>query len=51
MTVGKTADDSNVSIFTKYGVTVYKEEDVLITYQKSPLSSARKMNVADTKYH
>ena len=31
MSVGKTADDGNVSIFTKDGVTVYKEEDVLIT--------------------
>ena len=25
MSLGKTADDGNVSIFTKYGVTVYKE--------------------------
>jgi len=31
MSVGKTADDGNVSIFTKDGVSVYKEEDVLIT--------------------
>ena len=31
MSVGKTADDGNVSIFTKEGVAVYKEEDVLIT--------------------
>ena len=31
MSVGKTADDDNISIFTKEGVTVYKEEDVLIT--------------------
>ena len=28
MSVGKTADDDNVLIFTKKGVTVYKEEDV-----------------------
>ncbi len=27
----KTADDGNISIFTKEGVSVYKEEDVLIT--------------------
>ena len=33
MSVGKTADDANVSIFTKYGVTVYKEEDMLIKCQ------------------
>jgi hypothetical protein len=31
MSVGKTADDGNISIFTKEGVAVYKEEDVLIT--------------------
>jgi hypothetical protein len=31
MSVGKTADDGNISIFTKEGVSVYKEEDVLIT--------------------
>ena len=37
MSVGKTADNGNVSIFTKYGVTVYKEEDVLITFQKNPI--------------
>jgi hypothetical protein len=31
MSVGKTADDGNIYIFTKEGVSVYKEEDVLIT--------------------
>ncbi len=31
MSVGKTADDGNIPIFTKEGVAVYKEEDVLIT--------------------
>jgi hypothetical protein len=31
MSVGKTADDGNISIFTKEGVYVYKLEDVLIT--------------------
>ena len=31
MSVGKTADNGNISIFTKEGVSVYKEEDVLIT--------------------
>jgi hypothetical protein len=31
MSIGKTADDGNISIFTKEGVSVYKEEDVLIT--------------------
>ena len=33
MSVGKTNDDSNVSIFTKDGVTVHREEDMLITYK------------------
>ena len=31
LSVGKTANDGNISIFTKDGVTVYKEADVLIT--------------------
>jgi hypothetical protein len=31
MSVGKTADDGNISIFTLEGVSVNKEEDVLIT--------------------
>ena len=37
MSVGKTADDGNVYIFTKEGVTVYKEEDELITRQRNPI--------------
>jgi hypothetical protein len=31
MSIGKTADDGTISIFTKNGVTVHKETDVLIT--------------------
>jgi hypothetical protein len=31
MSIGKTADDGTVSIFTKDGVTVHNEHDVLIT--------------------
>ncbi len=31
MSVGKTANDGTISIFTKDGVTVHKETDVLIT--------------------
>ena len=31
MRVGKMADDGNISISTKKGASVYKEEDVLIT--------------------
>ena len=37
MSVGKTADDGTISIFTKTGVTVHKETDVLIRYKKSPI--------------
>ena len=37
MSVGKTADYGNMSIFTKDGVIVYKEEDVLITCQRNPI--------------
>ena len=37
MTVGKKADNGNVSIFTKEGGTVYKEEDVLITCQRNTI--------------
>ncbi len=37
MSVGKVADDGNVSIFTKDGVTVHNEQDVLITCQGEPL--------------
>jgi hypothetical protein len=31
MSMGKTADDGTVSVFTKEGIYVSKEEDVLIT--------------------
>ena len=37
MSVGKTADGGNVSIFTKERVPVFKEEDVLITCQRKPI--------------
>ena len=37
MSVGKTSDDGTVSIFTKQGVTVHKEEDVLITCKGKPV--------------
>jgi hypothetical protein len=37
MSVGKTADDSTISIFTKNGVTVHKEMDVLITCKGNPI--------------
>lgn len=37
MSVGKTADDGTISIFSKDGVTVHKEEDVLITCKGEPI--------------
>mgnify|MGYP006195720141 FL=1 len=37
MSVGKTSDDGTISIFTKDGVTVHKEHDVLITCKGEPL--------------
>eukprot|EP00804_Cyclotella_cryptica_P016689 CCRYP_001998-RA/>CCRYP_001998-RA protein AED:0.45 eAED:0.45 QI:0/-1/0/1/-1/1/1/0/132 len=37
MSVGKTADDGTISIFTKDGVTIHKETDVLITCHSKPL--------------
>ena len=37
MSVSKKADDGNVSIFTKEGVIVTKEEDVLITCKRKPI--------------
>ena len=37
VSVGKIADDGNVSIFTKDGVTVYKEEYVIIACQRDPI--------------
>ena len=37
MSVGKTTNDGNVSIFTKDGVRVHKEEDVLITCKGAPI--------------
>ena len=37
MSVGKTADNGTISIFTKDGVTVHNKKDVLITCKKKPL--------------
>ena len=37
MRVGKKANYGNVSIFTKNGITVYKEEDVLSSCQRKPI--------------
>ena len=37
MSVGKTANDGTVLVFTKEGVDVFKEEDVLITCKGEPI--------------
>ena len=37
MSVGKTANDGTISVFTKTGVMVYKEQDVLITCKGKPI--------------
>jgi hypothetical protein len=37
MSVSKVADDGAISIFTKGGVTVHREEDVLITCKSAPI--------------
>jgi hypothetical protein len=37
MSVGKTADNGMISIFSKHGVSVHKETDVLITYKGNPI--------------
>jgi hypothetical protein len=37
MSIGKTFNDGSISVFTKTGVTVFKEEDVLITCKGKPI--------------
>jgi hypothetical protein len=37
MSVGKTADEGTVSVFTKDGINVFKEEDILITCKGKPI--------------
>ena len=37
MSVGKTCDDGTIAIFTQSGVSVHKEQDVLITCKGEPL--------------
>ena len=37
MSVGRTADDGTISIFMKDGVTIHKEQDVLIKCQGDPI--------------
>ena len=37
MSVGKTADDGTISIFTKEGIQVYNKKDVLIMCKGKPI--------------
>jgi hypothetical protein len=37
MSMGKTSDDGAVSVFTKEGINVFKEEDTLITCKGEPI--------------
>ncbi len=37
MSVGKTSNDGTITAFTKTGITVFKEEDVLITCKGKPI--------------
>ncbi len=37
MSVGKTSNNGTISVFTKTGVTMFKEEDVLITCKGKPI--------------
>ncbi len=51
MSVGKTANNGTVSVFTKEGVSVFKEDNVLITCKGVPSSSELEIAMADTEYH
>jgi hypothetical protein len=37
MSLGKTLDNGMVSVFTKEGIKVFKEEEVLITCKGEPI--------------
>ena len=37
MSVGKTADDGNVSVFTKEDIRIYTGEGILITHKGTPI--------------
>jgi hypothetical protein len=50
MSVGKTADDGTVLVFTKEGVNVFKEEDILITCKGEPILISIRDNQGRLKY-
>ncbi len=37
MSVGKTSNNGTISVFTKTGIPVFKEEDILITCKGKPI--------------
>ena len=47
MSVGKTSENGTISIFTKDGVTVHKEQDILITCKGKPI----RIRIHDNKGH
>ena len=56
ISVNKIADDGNVSIFTKDGVTIHKEEDLIITCQNKPILVGKRdergrYRIPLTQYH
>jgi hypothetical protein len=52
MSVGKTANNGTVSVFTKEGINVFKEEDMLISHARAnPSSSDLEIAMDDTEYH
>jgi hypothetical protein len=50
MSVGKTANKGTVSVFTKDGINVFKEEDVLITCKGKLSSLELEIVIDNTKY-
>ena len=42
MSVGKTSDNGTISIFTKDGIIVHKEEVVLITCKGAPILTGKR---------
>jgi hypothetical protein len=50
MSLGKTANNGRVSVSTKEGINVFKEEDVLITCKGKPILIRIRDTRENTKY-
>ena len=48
MSIGKTSDDGNVSIFTDEKLQVYKEADILITCRGKPIRIGKRVSADAT---